>query len=39
VPRSGTGAPLAGSGSIVVRNKGDDGKYAARSNSVPIEIR
>ncbi len=39
VPLYGAGAPLPGPGSIVVRNKGADGQYAAKSNKVPIEIR
>ncbi|MGO9062005.1 MAG: hypothetical protein ACLQU2_32240 [Candidatus Binataceae bacterium] len=38
VPVYGANAPLAGPGSIVVSNKGRDGRFGAKSNRVPVWI-
>jgi len=38
VPERGANAPLSGPGSMVVSNKGGDGRYAAKSNRAPVWI-
>ncbi len=38
LPRAGSGVPSAGSGMIVVRNKGADGNYSKAGNGVWISI-